>query len=131
MRSFASLLLMCCCAPLFAQGRAQISGTVTDQSGAAVPDVEISVTQNATGLKRTATSDSKGFYIIPDLPLGPYKLQATKMGFRTFVRPDVLLQVDTNPEIQIGLEVGAVSDQVIVEATTNEIETRTAGVGTP
>ncbi len=94
---------MCCCASLFAQERAQISGTVTDQSGAAVPDVEISVTQNATGLKRRATSDSEGFYIISDLPLGPYKLQATKMGFRTFVRPDVLLQVDTNPEIQIGL----------------------------
>jgi len=121
---------MCCCVPLFAQERAQISGTVTDQSGAAVPDVEVSVTQNATGLKRSATSDSKGFYIIPDLPLGPYNLQAAKMGFRTFVRPDVVLQVGTNPEIQVSLQVGAVSDQVIVEATTSELETRTAGVGT-
>ena len=130
MRSFVCLLLMCCCAPLFAQERAQISGTVTDQSGAAVPDVEVSVTQNATGLKRSATSDSKGFYIIPDLPLGPYNLQAAKMGFRTFVRPDVVLQVGTNPEIQVSLQVGAVSDQVIVEATTSELETRTAGVGT-
>ncbi len=130
MRSFACLLLMCCCVPLFAQESAQISGTVIDQSGAAVPDVEVSVTQNATGLKRSATSDSKGFYIIPDLPLGPYNLRAAKMGFRTFVRPDVVLQVGTNPEIQVSLQVGAVSDQVIVEATTSELETRTAGVGT-
>ena len=121
---------MCCCAPLFAQERAQISGTVTDQSGAAVPDVEVSVTQNATGLKRSATSDGNGFYIIPDLPLGPYNLQAAKMGFRTFVRPDVVLQVGTNPEIQVSLQVGAVSDQVIVEASTSDVETRTAGVGT-
>ena len=89
---------MCCGACLFAQERAQISGTVTDQSGAVIPDVEVSVTQNATGLKRSATSDNKGFFIIPDLPLGPYNLQAAKMGFRTFVRPDVVRQVGTNPE---------------------------------
>ena len=90
----------------------------------------VTVTQSATGLKRTATSDSKGFYMIPNLPLGPYNLQATKMGFQTFVRPDVVLQVGTNPEIPVSLRVGAVSDQVVVEATTSEVETRTAGVGT-
>jgi hypothetical protein len=52
------------------------------------------------------------------------------MGFRTFVRPDVVLQVGTNPEIPVSLQVGAVSDQVVVEATANELETRTSGVGT-
>ncbi len=119
-----------CSVPLFAQQLAQISGTVTDQSGAAMPDVAVTVTQTDTGLKRTAASDSKGVYIIPNLPLGPYSLQATKMGFQTFVRPDVLLQVGTNPEIPIRLRVGEVSEQVIVEATTSEVETRTAGVGT-
>lgn len=121
---------MFCRAPLFAQQVAQISGTVTDQSGAVIPEVTVTVTQNATGLKRTATADSKGVYIIPDLPLGPYNLQATKMGFKTFVRPNIVLQVGTNPEVPVSLRVGDVTEQVIVEATTSEVETRTAGVGT-
>lgn len=119
-----------CCTTAFAQQLAQISGNVTDQSGAVVPDVAVTVTQTNTGLKRSATSDSKGFYNIPDLPLGPYSLQATKMGFQTYVRPDIQLQVGTNPEIPISLRVGQVSDQIVVEATTSELETRTAGVGT-
>lgn len=129
MKAFVFISLMCC-ATMFAQQVAQISGSVTDPSGAVVPDVEVTVTQNDTGLKRTASSDSKGFYIIPDLPLGPYNLQATKMGFQTFVRPGIVLQVGTNPEIPINLRVGAVSDQVVVQANTSEVETRTAGVGT-
>jgi hypothetical protein len=129
MKAFICISLMCC-ATVFAQEVAQISGTVTDQSGAAVPDVEVTVTQTDTGLKRTAASDSRGFYVVPNLPLGPYSLQATKMGFQTFVRPGVLLQVGTNPEIPISLQVGALSDQIVVEATTSQVETRTAGVGT-
>src|SRR5579863_2130155 len=129
MKAFVCISLMCC-GTVFAQQVAQISGTVTDQSGLAVPDVQISMTQTDTGLKRVASSDSGGFYVVPNLPLGPYSLQATKMGFQTFVRPGVVLQVGTNPEIPISLRVGAVSDQIVVEATTSEVETRTAGVGT-
>ena len=110
---------------------AQISGTVTDQSGAVIPDVKLTVTQTDTGLKRTATSDSKGFYIIPDLPLGPLQLcRRPKWDSRLLSRTGIVLQVGTNPEIPISLRVGAVSDKVVVEATTSEVETRTAGVGT-
>jgi hypothetical protein len=129
MKALICISLMCC-GTIVAQQVAQISGTVTDQSGAAVPDVEVTVTQTDTGLKRVANSDSSGFYVVPDLPLGPYSLQATKMGFQTFVRPGVVLQVGTNPEISISLHVGAVSDQIVVEANAIEVETRTAGVGT-
>jgi len=129
MKVFVCISLMCC-ATVFAQQVAQISGTVTDQSGAAVPDVEVAVTQTDTGLKRIATSDSNGFYVVPNLPLGPYSLQATKMGFQTFVRPSLVLQVGTNPEIPISLRVGELSDRIVVEAATSDVEMRTAGVGT-
>jgi Carboxypeptidase regulatory-like domain/TonB dependent receptor len=129
MKAFICISLMCCTG-VFAQEVAQISGTVTDPSGAVVPNVDVAVSQSETGLKRTATSDSKGFYVIPNLPLGPYSLEATKTGFQTFVRPGIVLQVGTNPEIPINLRVGEVSDRVVVEATTSEVETRTAGVGT-
>jgi len=113
-----------------AQQVSQISGAVNDQSGAVIPDVQITVTQTDTGLRRTATSDSRGFYVIPELPLGPYSLEATKMGFQTFVRPGIVLQVGSEPEIPVTMQVGQVNDRVIVEATTSEIETRTAGVST-
>ena len=129
MKAFICISLVCCTS-VFAQEVAQIRGTVTDPSGAVVPNVDVAVSQSETGLKRTATSDGKGFYVIPNLPLGPYSLEATKMGFQTFVRPGIVLQVGTNPDIPISLRVGDVSDKVVVEATTSEVETRTAGVGT-
>jgi hypothetical protein len=119
-----------CCAAAFAQETGQISGTVTDPTGAVIPDVEVTVTQAATGLKRSGTSDARGLYLIPNLPLGPYSLQASKTGFQTFVRTGVVLQVGTNPEIPVNMRVGEVSDKIIVEAATSEVETRTVGVGT-
>ena len=71
-----------CCASVFAQEVAQISGTVTDPSGAVVPNVDVAVSQSETGLKRTATSDSKGFYVIPNLPLGLTAWKRRRWGFR-------------------------------------------------
>jgi hypothetical protein len=88
------------------------------------------VTQTDTGLKRIVTSDSRGLYVIPELPLGPYNLEATKMGFQTFVRPNIVLQVGSEPEIPVTMRIGEVNDRIIVEATTSEVETRTAGVST-
>src|SRR5438046_9928200 len=67
---------------VFGQAVSQISGTVKDDSGAVVPGAEITVTQTETGAKRTAMTDESGSYILPNLPLGPYRLDASKAGFR-------------------------------------------------
>ncbi len=115
---------------LFGQDVAQISGTVTDQSGSVVPDVQVTATQTETGVKRSAVTDNSGFYVLPNLPLGPYRVEAMKMSFRTFVQTGLVLQVGTNPTIPMTLTVGSVSDQVIVEANAAQVETRSAGVGT-
>ena len=75
-----------------AQGTtAQISGTVKDQSGAVLPGVEITVTQTATGAKRTAVSNETGNYVLASLPLGPYMLEAALPGFRTYVQSGIVL----------------------------------------
>src|SRR5579884_3970709 len=87
----------------FGQEVAQVGGIVTDQSGAVVPGVEITVTQTETGVKRSAVTDTTGLYTIPNLPLGPYRLEATKMGFRTFVQTGIVLQVGSNPSIPVSL----------------------------
>ena len=81
---FSSLM----CAVVWAQSTAQVSGTVRDQSGAVLPGVQVTATQTATGLTRSVVTDEAGFYVLPDLPVGPYKLEAGLPGFCTFVQED-------------------------------------------
>src|SRR5262245_65997517 len=63
---------------------AQISGTVHDESGGALPGVEVEVTQTTTGLTRFVITGESGDYVLPNLPVGPYKLVAKLPGFSTF-----------------------------------------------
>jgi hypothetical protein len=113
----------------FAQAVSQISGITTDQSGAAVPGVEITATQTDTGLKRTVQSDESGSFILTNLPTGPYRLEASKSGFRTYVQTGIELQVSSSPNIPITLGVGQVSETVEVQANASQIETQKLGVG--
>src|SRR5438105_10388987 len=81
------------CGSLWAQATAQISGAVQDQSGAVLPGVEITATQTATGVSRTMITNETGFYVLPNLPLGPYRLEASLPGFRSFLQTGIVLQV--------------------------------------
>src|SRR5918912_627021 len=84
---------------------AQISGTVTDASGAVLPGVEITATQTETAVSRTAVSNETGAYVLPNLPVGPYRLEASLPGFRTYARTGIVLQVGSNPVFNISMEV--------------------------
>lgn len=112
-----------------AQNTAQIQGNVVDASGSAVPGADIKATQTDTGLVRTATTGADGAYVLANLPVGPYKLEASKEGFSTFVQTGIVLQVATNPTVDISLKVGAVSEQVEVQANAAQVETEATGVG--
>src|SRR5947207_557371 len=124
------LLFGLSCTAALAQSTAQITGVVKDQSGAVLPGVEVTVTQTDTGVKRSGLTDETGSYILPNLPIGPYRLEATLSGFRTYVQTGIVLQVDANPVIDAVLGVGQVSDQIEVQADAALVETRTSGVGT-
>src|SRR5262249_21132347 len=87
----------------WAQGTAQLSGTVQDPSGAVLPGVEVSATQTATGAKRTTVTDETGSYVLPNLPIGPYMLEAGLPGFKTYVQSGIMLQVWTNPQVNVVL----------------------------
>ena len=128
MKALAAIFL--CSITVYAQAVSQISGAVKDPSGAVVPGVELTATQTDTGVKRTATADAAGLFVIPNLPLGPYRLEATKTGFGSYVENGIELQVGSNPEFAITLRVGDVSSVISVEANTVDVETRTTGVGT-
>ena len=109
---------------------AQIAGVIQDSSGSAVPGAAVKVTQSDTGAVRTATSGPAGAYLIPSLPVGPYTLEVSKDGFATYVQSGIVLQVASNPTIDVSLKVGAVAEQVQVEANATMVETQTTGVGT-
>jgi hypothetical protein len=110
----AFVLAVFFCAALSAQTSvvARISGTVQDPTGLSVPDAQITVTQINTGLVRTTQSGPDGAYVLPSLPIGPYRLEVRKEGFTAYVQSGIVLQVDTNPTIDIGLKIGSVSEQV-------------------
>src|SRR5690349_23331467 len=91
---------------LLAQATAQISGTTRDQSGAVLPGVEIRATQAETGITRATVTNETGSYVLPNLPIGPYKLEAALPGFRTYSQSGIVLQVESRPVINVTLEVG-------------------------
>ena len=74
------LTLAFTCASVWAQGTAQISGTVVDPSGARLPGVQVTATQTATGQVRSVISNETGSYVLPSLPTGPYKLEVALPG---------------------------------------------------
>src|SRR5437879_9163611 len=114
---------------VWAQATAQISGAVQDQSGAVLPGAEVTATQTDTGVSRMTITNETGHYVLANLPLGPYRLEAGLPGFRTFVQTGIVLQVNSNPTINVVLQVGQVSETVKVQANAALVETRSLSVG--
>lgn len=77
---------------------------------------------------RTTVTNETGSFVLPSLPLGPYRVEASLPGFRTFVQTGIVLQVDSNATINAVLEVGQVTETVEVEANATQVETRSVGV---
>src|SRR5438552_9055772 len=113
----------------WAQSTATISGSVKDTTGAVLPGVEVKVMQTETSVSRTTVTNETGSYVLPNLPLGPYRLEAALPGFRTFVQTGITLQVGSSPTVDILLQIGQVSEQVEVEANAALVETRTSSIG--
>jgi hypothetical protein len=126
----AMFVLVLASGDIWAQATGQISGTVKDQSGAVLPGVELTATQTETGVVRTVITNETGSYVLANLPIGPYRLEAALPGFRTFVQTGIVLQVNGSPVVNPTLEVGQVTEQVEVQANAALVETRSAGVGT-
>jgi hypothetical protein len=127
--SIALLVAVLGSASAWAQATAEISGTVRDQSGAVLPGVEVTMAQTETGIVRSTVTNETGNYVMTNLPLGPYRLQALLPGFRTFSQTGIVLQVGSSAVINPVLEVGQVSESVDVQADAALVETRNQGVG--
>ncbi len=107
----------------------QISGNVTDQGGAALPDATVTATQVGTGLQRTVTTSGEGNYTIPDLPIGLYKISVTKTGFKETVADNVTVNVSTSTRQDFSMQIGQVGERVEITADAVQVETQTGTVG--
>ncbi|MFZ1033983.1 MAG: TonB-dependent receptor [Candidatus Acidiferrales bacterium] len=123
------LLLSCCDLGLQAQSTANLNGTVTDMSGATVPNAKVVVTNQATGVEWNAQTNSAGLYVVPSLQPGNYQITVTASGFQTLVVKDLHLDVAMSVTKDLQLTVGAVTQQVEVTTAAPLIETSTTGVG--
>ena len=111
-------------AVLFGQATGgSISGTVRDQSGAAVPEATITARHLATGTVRTTTSGATGTYRLPALPTGPYEVRVERPGFRTEVATGLNLTIGQEAVFNPTLQVGAVTEAVSVTAEAPLVET--------
>jgi len=109
----------------FAQGGAgELSGLVTDTTGAVVSGVEVKLTNTATGEVRTTVTTASGIYAFPALPIvGTYTLEIASKGFKSTKVQNIIVSVGTTTSRDIKLEVGAATEQVTVEAGQQIVET--------
>ena len=114
----------------WAQDNAAINGTVADTSGAVIPNATVSITNNGTGVKREATSNSVGAFHFGNIAAGTYTLTATSNGFQTYTKTGIVVNVAQTVESNASLAVGNASQTVSVEADALQVQTETSEVST-
>jgi hypothetical protein len=117
--------------PLAAQSpNGTINGLVLDPSNKIIAGADILVINDVTGVKYSGKTNDEGIYIVPNLPPGPYRLQVSKVGFKTLVKPDIILNIQDALSINFTLPLGAVFEIVTVEGGASMINTTDASVST-
>jgi len=129
----ARFLILCILSASFVLAQSPngtISGIVQDPSGRAIPDAEIVVVNDLTSLHYQTKTNSEGIYVIQNLPPGPYRLQVSKTGFKTLIKPDLILTVQDALSVSFTLMLGSVAEVVTVEGGAPLVNTTDASVST-
>jgi hypothetical protein len=125
------LLLLCATTLTSAQStNASISGRVIDPSGRILPDADIQILNEATGVQYSNATNRFGIYTVPILPPGQYRVQVSRNGFKTIIKSGIVLNVQSAMELNFMLPLGAASESITVEAGSSLINTTDASVGT-
>jgi len=125
--------LLTLCATIFAVAQstdATISGVVVDSSGSVIPDAEVVTLNEATGVQYTGRTNGTGIYTVSILPPGQYRVQVSKSGFKTLIKPGIILNVQSAVVMNFTLPLGATSESITVEAGSSRINTTDASVST-
>src|SRR5260370_39537808 len=120
----AMLLLLCLAIPVSAQqGTGTILGVVKDSSGAVVPEATITIANGETGLSRTVMTSTDGAFRAPALPVGRYDLRIEKTGFTATAERGLILEVAQELVMNLTLQIGAVSQEVVVSGAAPLVNT--------
>jgi len=111
------------------QATAQVSGKVTDPSGAVVPGAEVVLTNTSTAVAKKTTANKDGIYLFTFVPVGSYELSVTQKGFQKFQQKGITLDINQNAKIDVALQVGSTSEVVEVNANAAQVDTQTATLG--
>src|SRR5215469_2674913 len=93
-----------------------IRGVVTDSQGSAVSGAQVVVTNTDTNITHPAQIKDDGYYEVTQLPVGPYKIEVQKQGFEKYLQSGIVLQLNTNPTVNVILQIGSVTQTVEVQA---------------
>ncbi|HEX5484335.1 MAG TPA: TonB-dependent receptor, partial [Terriglobia bacterium] len=128
---FLAVLMIVCFFPCaFGQAvNGSIVGTITDSSGAVVPQARVTITDVGTNVSRSAPADANGYYSFPDLSPGAYSVQVEKHGFAKTVRTGIRLFVNTTARVDVTLQPGEVTQTVNVKSQIPLLQTDTAQTG--
>ena len=117
--------------PVVAQSpNGTINGLVLDPSGRVIVGADITIVNDATAVQYAGKTNIEGIYVVTNLPPGPYRLQVSKIGFKTLIKPDIILSVQDALAINFTLPIGAVSETVTVEGGAPLVNTESAAVST-
>ncbi|HEV2396210.1 MAG TPA: TonB-dependent receptor [Candidatus Sulfotelmatobacter sp.] len=127
--TFVFFLVVLTAFPLLAQSpNGAINGLVLDPSNRAIAGADILAINDVTGVKYSSKTNDGGIYVVPNLPPGPYRLQVSKVGFKTLVKPDIVLNVQDALSINFSLPIGAVFETMTIEGGAPLVNTESASV---
>ena len=127
MRYMGLACLLLGSASLWAQVTGQITGTVHDNSGAVLPNAQVTVKDTAKGVDRAATSNSQGDYLVSGLPVGTYDVSVSAPGFKTYQAKGLKLDVGQKARLDVTMAVGAVNTEIVVQgADVAQVETQSS-----
>jgi Carboxypeptidase regulatory-like domain/TonB dependent receptor len=110
-------------------GTGALTGTVLDPSGGAVSAAKIVVTSQATGENRMVLTDARGIFLAPALLPELYRIEVSKDGFKTLTATDVKIAVTETTSLNLRLEIGQISERVVVEGYTQQLQTESSALG--
>src|SRR6266478_3853438 len=110
--------------------RGEVTGVVTDSSGALIPNAKVNLASAQIGAKFDTLSNASGVYTIPLVPYGRYEMTVTAPGFATYTRPIVEVATGTTNTVNVVLTIGEVTQEVTVAAGAVVLESNTSSIGT-
>ena len=125
------LFIICSTTAVIAQStNATVSGLVLDPSGRVIPNADIEILNESTGVLYSGKTNETGIYTVSILPPGQYRLQVSKIGFKSLIKPGIVLNVQSALALNFTLPLGATSETVTVDAGASSINTTDASVST-